>query len=67
MVMVHTWYTRLLGHSGEIAGKRYVRPLFLQFGFLFWLVGTLWSGSGVRYSGKFGLGGLGIQVQELTG
>ena len=48
MVFVRVWYFGLKGHSGEIAGKFYVRPLFLVFGF-FCVVETLlflvWGGS----------------------
>ena len=33
MVIKHIWYFGLREHSGEIAGKFYVIPLFLVFGF----------------------------------
>ena len=33
MVIMHIWYIGLRKHSGENAGKIYVRPLFLVFGF----------------------------------
>ena len=49
----------LLGHFGEIAGKKSVRPLFLLFEF-FCLVGILGMGFGVLSFGICGLGGLGI-------
>ena len=40
MVIMHIWYIGLREHSGENAGKIYVRPLFLVFGF-FCVVETL--------------------------
>ena len=54
MVIIHVWYFGLRGHSGEIAGKFYVRPFsplsfavesniwFLWGGVVFW---HLWIGS----------------------
>ena len=48
----------LMGHSGEITGKSYVR-LFPQFEFLCF-VGILANGFGVWCSGIYGLVGLGI-------
>ena len=58
-VFMHVWFLGLRGHSGEIAGKNNVRPLFLLYGF-FCLVGILGNGSGVKFFGIFGLGGPGI-------
>ena len=40
------------GDPGEVAGKSYVRPLFLPVCFLY-LVGTLKNDGGVRFSGIF--------------
>ena len=59
MVIMHVWFIGLRGHHGEIAGKHMVRPLFLLLEF-FCLVEILGKGSGVWYSGIYGLGGLGI-------
>ena len=44
-------------HFGEFAGKNLVRPVFLLLEF-FCLVAILGKGSGVLYSGIYGLGGL---------
>ena len=52
------------GHYGENAGKYMVRPLFLLLEF-FCLVEILGKGSGVLYSGIYGLGGLVILVPPL--
>ena len=46
-------------HSGEIAGRYTVRPLFPLFG-VFSFVETLYVGSGVSSYGIFGSVGLGI-------
>ena len=46
MVIMHVWFIGLKGHSGEIAGKNNVRPLFLLYG-LFCLVEILGKGLGV--------------------
>ena len=36
MVVMHVWFVGIRGHSGETAGKKNVRPLFLLIGvFLF--------------------------------
>ena len=40
MVIMHVWFFGIMGHSGEIAGQKNVRPLFLLLGF-FCIVGTL--------------------------
>ena len=45
MVIMHVWFIGLKGHSGEIAGKNNVRPLFLLIGF-FCLVEILLNDSG---------------------
>ena len=45
----------LTGHSGELAGKKFVRPLFLLVGF-FCLVEILLNVSGVQFSGIFWAG-----------
>ena len=54
MVVMHVWYFGSREHSGEIAGKLYVRPLFLVFWF-FCVVGTLLFGGEVRLLGIYGL------------
>ena len=59
MVIMHVWFIGLRGHHGEIAGRHMVRSLFLLLEF-FCLVAILETGSGVWYSGIFGLGGLDI-------
>ena len=43
---MHVWFIGLRGHSGEIAGKQNMRPLFLLIGF-FCLVEILLNDSGV--------------------
>ena len=54
MVVLHVWYFGLRVHSGKIAGKFYVRPLFLIFGF-FCVVETLLFGGEVCLFGISGL------------
>ena len=51
------------GASWEKCRQKYVRPLFLPIWF-FCLVGTLYTGGGVRFSGIFGSVGLGTLVQS---
>ena len=64
LAMMHEWYFGLRGHSGEIAGKIYVRPLLLVFGF-FCVVETLLFGGEVCLFGICGLVGPDILVQVL--
>ena len=64
MVIMHVWFIGLKEHYGELAGKFLVRPLFLLLEF-FCLVVNLGKGSGVLYSGIYGLGGLVIQGAPL--
>ena len=45
MVIMHVWFFGIKGHSGEIAGKQSVRPLFLLVVF-FGVVGTLLKNGG---------------------
>ena len=54
LVILHAWFIGIKRHSGEIAGKNMVRPLFLLQGF-FCLVGILMYGFGVLSSGICGL------------
>ena len=46
MVIMHVWFIGIKGHSGEIAGRNNIRPLFLLFGF-FCSVEILLNVSGV--------------------
>ena len=46
MVIMHVRFIGIKGHSGEIAGKQNMRPLFLLLGF-FYLVEILLKDSGV--------------------
>ena len=55
MVIMHVWFIGLRGHSGEIAGKNNVRPLFLLCGF-FCLVEILENVFGVEFFGIFWAG-----------
>ena len=57
MVIMHVWFIGLREHSGELAGKYMVRPLFLLLEF-FCLVVILGKGFGELFSGIYGLGGL---------
>ena len=43
-----------MGHSGEVAGRRRVRPLFLLFGVFSIVETSLYLGSGVLSCGFFG-------------
>ena len=51
---MHVWFIGLRGHSKEIAGNIYVRPLCLLLEF-FCFVGTLLFGGVVRLFGISGL------------
>ena len=59
MTIMHIWQVGIKGHSGEIAGRYTVRPLFHLF-WVFSFVETLYIGSGVSSYGIFGSVGLGI-------
>ena len=48
MVNMHARFIGTKGHSGEIAGRNNIRPLFLLFGF-FCLVEILLNVSGVKF------------------
>ena len=64
VAVMHIGCSGLMGHPGEIAGKMFVRPLFLLFLFFCGVefLGFLWVGC---FFGIFGLVVLGILGQAL--
>ena len=53
MVMMHVWFIGLREHSGEIAGKSMVRPLFLLYLFFYFvgILGTFLGSSSLVFLG----------------